>query len=389
MRNLFRTLLSLLVSVPLVAAANQSIEIGTDIAEFLIFHPDDLAHRAADPSDWHTYSFAYRKESAAGRLVAFSTNEDGGYLIRMTTGKLTATEARYAGASWIYPLIVKHGRVYLDNGNAIPSEENVDDPERFPKQWFSLPNGHYQVQVQAISRSLPGAPESLPDYVVSFSPVDDISAIAIADHTPDLREEPNWKAKPSISSDSDFGVWKEVTPEQNALPRLAASDNIIPGQTHTIETSESEYERYGEMLGDYHVLTFEGQPIGMLARLTGASFMPGRGGRVALSVVAPVAIKTVSSDGQATFDMIAQPDMSASAETVQQFKTKVMAAIQGMQNNRPSHFELERFAAIDGPEAVTSWALMHLPFTGPMKADVYRYGARDRMRLMTNEIEKW
>ena len=69
MRKLIHAIASLLFVAPPATAADRTVEIGTDVAGFLIFHPDDLAHRAADPIAWYAYSFAYRKESAAGRLV--------------------------------------------------------------------------------------------------------------------------------------------------------------------------------------------------------------------------------------------------------------------------------------------------------------------------------
>ncbi|UXN75998.1 hypothetical protein N8D56_25040 (plasmid) [Devosia sp. A8/3-2] len=79
MRKLIRAITSVLFVAPTIAAADQTVEIGTDVAGFLIFHPDDLAHRAADPIARYAYSFAYMKESAAGCLVGFGTGSDGGF----------------------------------------------------------------------------------------------------------------------------------------------------------------------------------------------------------------------------------------------------------------------------------------------------------------------
>jgi hypothetical protein len=63
---------------------DRTLDLGTDVAAFFLFHPDDLAHRQGDPIDWYTYDFACRPEFAAGRLIAFLTGSDGGYRFRRT-----------------------------------------------------------------------------------------------------------------------------------------------------------------------------------------------------------------------------------------------------------------------------------------------------------------
>ncbi|MFK3780312.1 DUF6386 family protein [Agrobacterium sp. NPDC089420] len=388
MRKLIHAITSLLFVAPPAAAADRTIEIDTDVAGFLIFHPDDLAHRAADPIAWYAYSFAYRKESAAGRLLGFGTGADGGFLIRLTMDQPTATEVKFAGARWSYPLIVRHGQVYLDNTDGLPGEEKMDDPGDFPDRWFSLPNGSYRVDVQAIARSQPGAPEELPDYVVSFNPVADIAGIAVAGNLPDLRQAPGWQAKASGSQDAGFGLWQNAEPGARSLPGLAtAGDDAVPGLTYQLATTETEYEAYRKAMGTFRVLTFAHQTVGVLAWINGASFMPKRGGRIEFSVETPVMVNGTSADGQVTFDLIPKPDMQATAAEVETFRKVVSKAIQTAQA-KPSPFEEERFAALDEPEAVTSWALMHLPLPAGMKIDIYRHGARERIRLITEAIEK-
>ncbi len=387
MRKLIHAIASLLFVAPPATAADRTVEIGTDVAGFLIFHPDDLAHRAADPIAWYAYSFAYRKESAAGRLVGFGTGSDGGFLIRLTMGQPTATEVKFAGAHWSYPLIVEHGQVYLDNTDGLPGEEKMDDPADFPDRWFSLPNGSYRVDVRAIARSRPGAPKNLPDYVVSFSPVADIAGIAIAENLPDLRQAPDWQAKPVGSQDAGFGLWQSAEPGTRSLPGLAATgDDVVPGQTYRLQTTEADYESYREAMGAFRVLTFTHQPVGVLARINGASFMPKRGGWIEFSPETPVMVKATSADGQVAFDLIARPDMQADTAEVETFRASVVKAIRTAQE-KPSAFEEERFAALDEPEAVTSWALMHLSLPASMKIDIYRHGARERIRLITEAIE--
>lgn len=71
---------------------DQTVSIGTDVATLLLFHPDDLAHRQNDPIAWYSYGFAFRRESAAGTLMAFGTGSDGGYVVCVTTAALTREE---------------------------------------------------------------------------------------------------------------------------------------------------------------------------------------------------------------------------------------------------------------------------------------------------------
>ena len=94
---------------------NTTLDLGTDVATFLIYHPDDLAHRADAPLGWYSYDFAYVREAAAGRMVAIGTGSDGGYRIRLTTGALTPAEAAAERARIASPLLVQHGRVFIGN----------------------------------------------------------------------------------------------------------------------------------------------------------------------------------------------------------------------------------------------------------------------------------
>jgi hypothetical protein len=71
------------------SAFSKMFIIGTDVAAWLIFHPDDLFHRDDDPINWWAQDFAIRKEFSTGTLVAVSTGGDGGYKIRVTDGSRT------------------------------------------------------------------------------------------------------------------------------------------------------------------------------------------------------------------------------------------------------------------------------------------------------------
>ncbi len=387
MRKLILAITSLLSITPTSAVADKTVAIGTDVASFLIFHPDDLNHRSADPIAWYAYSFAYKKESSAGRLVGFGTGADGGFRIKLTMTPPTASELKFAGARWSYPLNVRHGQVYLDNTDGLPGAEKMENPTDFPERWFSLPNGSYRVDVFAIHGYLPGANHTLPDYVVSFSSVADIAGIAVADNLPDLRQASDWQAKTLESQDAGFGLWATTDPGTRLLPALLADGEAVPGQVYQLQTTETKYKSYLDDVGSFHILTFPDQATGVLARINSASFMPKRGGRIEFSAEAPVALKDKSGDGLIAFDLIAKPDMQASSAEVETFKMLVMNTIK-MSQSRPSAFEKERFAALDKPEAVTSWALMHLSLPMSVKIDTYRHGARERIRLITKAVEK-
>lgn len=182
-------------------------------------------------------------------------------------------------------------------------------------------------------------------------------------------------------------MWRDVEPDTRSLLGLAANGEAVPGQTYQLEASETEYERYREATGEFRILTFPGEPSGMLVQITSASFTPKRGGRIDFAVETPVTVTGMSADGQITFDLIAKPDMQASELEVETFKTLVLKVIQ-IERNRPSSFEEERFAALKDPEAVTSWALMHLSLPMGVKIEIYRNGARERMRMMADAIKK-
>jgi len=169
------------------ATLDVSRRVGTDVATWFLFHPDDLAHRRDDPLDWWAYDFAVRKEFAAGALVAVETGSDGGYTVRCTDGSLSEREGRYRVAVCTFRLRVRHGRLYLDGGDALPCAEAQDRPEDHPDRWIAVANGAYRVTVHAIAwyedpdaLNAHGAvaDDALPDYVAVFAPVADLDAVA-------------------------------------------------------------------------------------------------------------------------------------------------------------------------------------------------------------------
>ena len=164
--------------------------IDVEAAHILIFHPDDMVHTVAWPIAWYCDSAVYPHESEAQRLIAWCTMGDSVHDVRLTNGALTEREKAYAGPSWTFPYRVRHGRVFLDNSDVLPSQEQMASAEERSQYWVDVPNGDYAVSITAVDWTRePGADEegfdALPDYVVQFAPMDG-SLIAIAKRPPDI-----------------------------------------------------------------------------------------------------------------------------------------------------------------------------------------------------------
>lgn len=243
---------------------NTTLDLGTDVATFLIYHPDDLAHRADAPLGWYSYDFAYVREAAAGRMVAIGTGADGGYRIRLTTGPLTAAEAAAEQARISSPYVVRHGRVFVDNTDGLPGPERMLDPDEYPNQWIELANGVYRVSVVEIDWS---EDDSLPSYVVQFETVESLDAVDVPERFP-----------------LHSGVWGTPRPSPAVLPvpslpyldptypLLVLDDQaVVPGQTEeTIVPRE-----LGKPLFDYRRVVVTAGPVrsretlGTVARIRG------------------------------------------------------------------------------------------------------------------------
>jgi hypothetical protein len=164
---------------------SKALMVSTDVAHIVLFHPDDLAHASDWPIAWYSEPFVYPLESAAGRLIAWSTRSDGSFALRLTDGAMTEREQSYAGPSWTFPYSVRHGRVFLDNTDTLPGKEQMTQTTDAEEYWIDIANGDYAVTVTALEWSAePSAREDgtadkgssdngadkLPDYVVQFQP---------------------------------------------------------------------------------------------------------------------------------------------------------------------------------------------------------------------------
>ncbi|MGF9562238.1 hypothetical protein [Neorhizobium sp. JUb45] len=205
----------------------------TDVAHIVIFHPDDLAHAAEWPIAWYSEPFIYPAESAAGRLVAWCTGSDGGFAVRLTNGAVTEREQKYAGPSWTFAYTVRHGRVFLDNSDALPGLEQMAKTSDNEDYWIEVENGDYAVTVTAIEWDKePGAHDEdfdkLPNYVVQFQPRDG-RVIEPARRPPDLECLTDFVATDRLSSGT--GRTPAAVDYQPLYPAFVSKNVAWTGQT--------------------------------------------------------------------------------------------------------------------------------------------------------------
>lgn len=368
--------------------AGDDFIIGTDVAHIVLFHPDDLAHRANDPIAWYGYDFAYRKESAAGRLIAWGTGSDGGFRIRLTGEPLTAAEKTAACRGWTFPLVVRHGRVLVDNTDALPGAEQMSEPETRQEGWYAIANGSYRVSVHPIER---GEDRSLPDYVVRFTPITDLSAVMVAPTPPDLRPFKDWEPRPADSFASEAGfMWPTRAVETEGLPLLVVSEETkaLP----FVATSVTVSEEIGAMAfpddwgpaPEYFAIAgseIEGQ-LCVIGRRSGLSQMAGKGPRLSIDGMAVGRIVRVEPGPVtplADVALLEQPDMTVDGAMAERFRAMLReAAVDGRIG--ATSFEREQMEALGSGEALTGWALRHLGLPLGQRLAIYAAPAVERIK---------
>ena len=362
----------------------------------MLFHPDDLQHRADAPIAWYSEPFAYQPEAAAGRLAAFGTGGDGGFEVRLTTGTLTQLEAGRRGPACDFALQVRHGRVLLDNSDALPGLEQMQDPTE-ADTWFELPNGAYRVTVQAIDRGDDGAGDpaiaALPDYVISFAAIPDLAAVPTAPEPPWL--VPGRDAPPAVAADPEAWLkWPASVPDAGPHRFLASAARLpLPGQA--VQTAVALADLPTPFGGTW--LMAPVRQIGALAALvrhTGQSSSPGGPATITLTGQHVVRIGRLPHGPEAPaaeVQPVPRPAPDAGAEDV----AVLVAAVLRRANPIPPGllFELDRLRSLRSAEAVTTWALRHLdlpdgdllalyamPVAGRVAALLDRLGAGARFR---------
>jgi hypothetical protein len=363
---------------------DRTLNLGAEAASFYLFHPDDLQHRKASPSEWVLYEFALAPEFAAGNLVTFSTGADGTYRLRLTQGDLTAREKKSYSCSWDFRYRVRHGRVLVDSGEFIPADR-VSDLEGLPPgvsvgggpipegQWFAITNGDYKVTVNAIDARSSG----LPDYVIQFKPVERLDAIKAATCPPRLEPGPN--AKPQFYPVSVDGPNEE--PAEEPLPEscpviVAPTLTVVPGlETERITVSEAEIARSPSSRDDppefeRAVALVDSEQVPRLGGLCSVSAgMQQDGGKwsVALRVrrlVNVTAIMKHEGRLRGTITEFHRPRSEVVPKDVTAVKSAFAAYAQSNQAYRTKvmhpDYEAERLSAIDSPAFLSNVLLHHV-----------------------------
>jgi len=369
--------------------AETDVVIGTDVAHFVLFHPEDLQHRDDHPIAWYAYDFIYGLESAAGRLIAWGTGSDGGFRVRMTTGGLHHEEQQAALSPWHFPYIVRHGRVLLDNTDALPGLEQMTEPDKIDgKFWLVLNNGAYRVSVFPIDRS---DNSELPDFVVTFAAVESIEGIA-ASVTPPLLEPfrgRDAREQASFESEAAF-LWPQQAPEgtrealglkvkagTKALPRISTSLACSDPIAEAIFPSDFGRRESKTVLATALAV---GQ-FGVLARPHGRSQRDDDLPVIDLFGEALVRIETVALGSflpVVSVKPVDKPDMTATEESIGRLREGLALAVQ--EERLPTgRFERDRMESLGSAEALSTWALRHLEL--PFDRRLALYGSNAEQRI--------
>jgi len=145
---------------------------------FLLFHPQDLAHRFSESPDWWRDPRLVTQEMESGTMLGVSTESDGHLHLRVTAGALEPDEASHVAGVAEFRLEVTRGRLFLGSPRNLPSRV-TDLFQRelgVPEAWIEVPRGSWRVTVHAITqwfaeRELEGTVTSPVDYVLCFQPV--------------------------------------------------------------------------------------------------------------------------------------------------------------------------------------------------------------------------
>lgn len=180
------------------------IKAGTDVAAFMIFHPNDLQHAKYWPIAWYADHFIYSKESEAGKLIAWDTGMDGSFELRLTMDGLTRKEKSKAGAQYDFPITVRHNRLFVDNSDCLPGDQQMYDAADYEDAWYDIPNGDYVATVTAILQN-GEKKRRLPDYVIAFRLATEGTMPSPARRPPDLICHPDCPATDEVTTDMDAG----------------------------------------------------------------------------------------------------------------------------------------------------------------------------------------
>ncbi len=142
----------------------------------------------------------FKEEFRAGRLVAFCTSSDGTFTMKLVRRPLTPAEEKVLVAKECFRYDVRDGRLYWDNANCLPSEDQFENAEDDEHGWLEIPNGPYRVTVHALDWfSIPDAEREveadISHYIVRFESVSSLEEIPVPKELPWLLASKSWHEK--------------------------------------------------------------------------------------------------------------------------------------------------------------------------------------------------
>ena len=382
---------------------DRTLTIGTDVASFYVFHPDDLEHRRTSPIGWTSYAFACGPEFAAGNLAAFRTGGDGGFKLRVTDGDLTPRERRFVSAACEFRLKVRHGKILIDNGDHVPSDEKPPNP--IPDDWWvAVPNGNYRVTVHAIDWTKePGALDkeeqatvrALASYIIQFRPVSRLDAVRLVAPTPPLIEvgaDPTERRTPA-DTDAD-APFEEATSEplQPSYLAVRVDGPVVPGSYRQLTVSKTLYDMLSadSEAGVVAVDTDKVPAVGVLTRFGGGGSTddPDKWtlSLVGRRLVNVTKLTTGAPAWRATVTPLSRRGGKVTAKQVESLKAAFASYAKKHEAYRKAvrhpDFEAERVAAMKSPSALTNILLHHVQLPDAMRKDLLVRSDAERIRQL-------
>ncbi len=366
----------------------------------MMFHPCNLQHRAEAPIAWYSVPFAYQPESAAGQPAAFATGGDGGEAVMLTTGGLTGPAVMQCGPVWNFPLQVRYGRVLLDNSDALPGLEQMQDPDD-ADTWFELPDGTHRATVHAFhpggaddrdADGVTGDPAlaDLPDYVITFAAVPDLAAVSAAPESPWLvpgRDMPPW---PKAPSDPDAGLtWPAGAAGVGPHRFLSgpAARLPLPGRAVQEQCKPADVpDPFGETWLMAPVRA--GGALATPVQRPGQSSFPGSLVTITLAGTYLVRIGALSG-APGALAAEALPVPSSAPEAGAANTSALRDALLRHADPAPPEFgfELDQVRALRSGDAITARALHRLDLTGLDLLKIYAMPAAARIPILLNRLD--
>jgi hypothetical protein len=343
---------------------NQQVQIGTDVATLYLFHPEDLAHRWKSRMRWEHYEFAGRREFEAGSLIAWQTGGDGGFVLRLTDGPLTEEEDKQQAGAWDFRYEVRAGDVLLDNGDHLPCDEGRKAPPPSNPLWVKLPKGRYKVTVHAIESD----DEALPNYVVQFQPIADLSTIAAVSAPPHVFRSGDRPPRAAVP----LPPW-QITPEPalklaESYPALVLDMPLIRGAQSMLSVKKPTFDWYTKVSRETPfpelLIAQAAKPPcpGALVKVKGS--VGGKGEwNLSLECISPVTITKLKKSGttQKASAVALKRSLDPAPEGTLEELKKAFATYASSRTfrtgNKYAEFEVERAAAISSAEVLLDFLL--------------------------------